>query len=177
MEVPPSVYQFPCKVPIMSNIVTPHIQCPLEYYDDAVKSQFYSKIGRTAEPRCGETMLDIMGTLQGNWYTEGGTSITHTGWKGQLAFVFNNQNPSRQIISVGGVISEPVKWEFTPTSTGNANRRFSDVTADGNIYCFDQDQPGRIIVHLANDTQLEIETQSGSCSGSYAFVNPTVYDR
>jgi len=158
-------------------IVTPHIQCPLEYYDDSTKAQFYSKIGRTAEPRCGEIMLDIKGTLQGNWYAEGGTSLSSSGWSGQLAFVKDNIDPSKLIISVGGVISEPAKWIFTPKTSGLVNRRFSDVTADGNIYCYDQGQPGRILVEMTSDTSLQIEAQSGSCSSSLVFDSPTIYDR
>jgi len=36
---------------------------------------------------------------------------------------------------------------------------------------------GKILVQMTNDETLQIEHQSGSCSGSESFKNPTVYNR
>ena len=129
-------------------------------------------------------MQDVKGTLQGDWFTGRGTFQKSSGWKGLLAFVHSNNNPSRAVISIGGVISEPAAWEFSEKDSGLFKRKFTDVTADGNIYCYEAEDTGKmtditptgkIIVQMTSDTELNIEHQSGSCPGS--FDSPTIYNR
>ena len=158
------------------------IVCPIDLYENT--KQFYDKIKRTEGNRCGEVMQDVKGTLQGDWFTGRGTFQKSSGWRGLLAFVHSNDVPSVAVISIGGVISEPAKREFTEKTSGLTNRKFTDVTADGNIYCYVAEAPikeweekptGKILVQMTSDTELQIEHQSGSCPGS--FNTPTVYNR
>ena len=152
-----------------------YIVCPLDLYDSDTRSALYDKVARSAEPVCGTVMQDIPGTLQGNWFqTEAGAD---TEWNALLAFVYDNHDPSKAVISIGGVFTDPSKWEFTPDDSGLTNRKFSDVTPDGNIYCYDEGQTGRILVQLASETELQIEHQKGSCSPDLQFNDPTTYWR
>lgn len=153
---------------------TPHIVCPLEYYDEVTKEQLYNKIERTVEPRCGEVMQDVPGTLQGNWFHE--DTVIDVDWETNLGFVHDAIDTSKAIISVGGKFMEASEWEFTEETSGLVNRKFSDVTP-GNVYCYDEDYTGRIIVQLMNETELKIEYQDGDCTGEFQFNNPTKYYR
>ena len=150
------------------------VVCPIDLFEENVKSQLYSKIKRQAEPRCGNVMQDIKGALQGSWFYSDGRADLE--WAKHLSFVYDNNEPSIAIVAVAGTISEPIKWTFTPQSFGTKNRKFSDVIADKNVYCY-EGSSGRIIVQLTSDTELKIEYQNGYCSGNYQFVNPFMYHR
>ncbi|MCP6719824.1 MAG: hypothetical protein KJI72_00660 [Patescibacteria group bacterium] len=158
------------------------VVCPIELYDDPLRQQLYDKVTGGIDPKCGEVMQDIKGTLQGNWFI----GEVEGDWENSIAFVHDNSNPSKIIISIDGGFTGPGKYEFVPKNTGFFNRKFSDVTADGNIYCYEGEDPGRtgqekpegrIIIELVSDTELQIEHQSGDCNGGYKFINPTVYNR
>ena len=153
-----------------------YIICPIDLYEGEIKNQLYDKIQRTVNPQCGEVMQDVAGTLQGNWFY--GDDATY-GSKNELllGFLHDSNDPSEALISIGGTFTEVGLWKFTAKSSGLINREFSQVTLDGNIYCYDQDQPGRILVELLSETELQIEHQSGSCSGTFAFSDPTIYKR
>ena len=150
--------------------------CPIDLYDENTKELLDHKLEREIEPRCGVVMQDIPGTLQGNWFygEESGYS------ENQLSFVHQNIDPTLVIIAIGGTFTDAARWRFTPTNTGKINREFSQVTPDGNIYCYEKKEGGsdtRIIVEMVSDTKLKIEQQSGDCSGTSTFRNPTIYNR
>jgi len=158
------------------------VVCPIELYDDPLRQQLYDKVSGGIDPTCGEVMQDIKGTLQGNWFI----GEVEGDWENSIAFVHDNRNPSKILISIDGGFTDPGKYEFVPMTTGFFNREFSDVTADGNIYCYEGEDPnrigeekpkGKIIVELVSDTELQIEYQSNSCSGNFEFNNPTMYYR
>jgi hypothetical protein len=119
-------------------------------------------------------MQDVPGTLQGNWFLDEALSSE---WSRHLAFVYSNGDPSVAVISIEGGFSAPIKWEFVPEESGLSNRKFSDVTADESIYCYDRGQPGRVLVQLTSDTGLRIEHQGGSCTGAMELTNPAFYGR
>ena len=153
-----------------------YIICPLDLYESEMKSQLYDKLLRTVNPRCGEMMQDVPGTLQGSWFSADDATYGYKD-EAQLGFLHAAIDPSEALISIGGTFTEVGLWSFTAKSSGLINREFSQVTPDGNIYCYDQDQPGRILVELLGETKLQIEYQSGSCSGTFAFRDPTTYER
>jgi len=159
------------------------IVCPYEYFDSQTKNELIQKLARSEEPKCGVVSQDIEGTLQGNWFQG---KVDFTDWYNHLAFVYDNEHPSRAVISIGGIFTEAKKWQFIPEESETFNRKFSDITPDGNIYCFEGDDPnrsgeskpeGKIIVQLTSETELKIEHQDGSCTLSSTFRNPTIYNR
>jgi hypothetical protein len=71
---------------------------------------------------------DIVGTLQGNWFLEGVAWVQDDA---AAFFGYGNVDPSRAIVSVGGLIAEPGKREFIAKEDGFINRRFDEVPPDG----------------------------------------------
>ena len=154
-----------------------HIQCPFDYYDSSMKQQFYDLLART-DGSCGRVAQDVPGTLKGNWFYGDARADIGTDWDKYLAFVEDNGDPTQSVISIGGTFTNAGKLEFTPQTSGLVNREFSQVTADGNVYCYEsQSFSGRIIVQLVSSNELKIENQSSSCSGNYLFTNATNYKR
>lgn len=155
---------------------TPNIVCPFEYFTPEIKSRIYAKVKRTAEPRCGEVMQDMAGTLQGNWFY-GSNATAETEWERQLAFVHDAGDPRKAVISIAGIISGPMKWTFTPANQGIINREFSQVKSDGKVYCYNL-ASGKIVLKMTSATELQIEKQSRSCTGSEQLKpNSTAYGR
>lgn len=105
-----------------------YVTCPLDYFTPRLQRELYRKVDREITPRCGEVMLDVPGTLQGNWFYGDASAASPSGWDGYLAFVYDHQDPSLAAISVGGIFMDATVWRFIPTSAGTVNRRFSDVT-------------------------------------------------
>ncbi len=149
--------------------------CPLELYNNETKIRLYSKIARVVEPKCGEVMQDSPEALQGSWFYNNGRADLD--WENHLSFVYDNNDPSKAVVAIAGILMDPAKWVFTPKSSGLYNRKFSDVTSDGNIYCYDEGQSGKIILQMINNTMLNIEYQSGSCTTNLGFVIPKIYKR
>ncbi len=154
-----------------------HIQCAFDYYGVAAKEKFYNLLSRK-DGKCGTTAQDVPGTLKGNWFSGSARTDMGSDWDKYLAFVQDNEEPAVSVISIGGVFADAGKLEFTPKTTGLVNREFSQVTSDGNFYCYESDSASsRIIVQLVSDKELKIERQEGKCTGYYSFNKPVVYNR
>lgn len=165
---------------------TLHAVCPLDYYEKGMKEKLYVKLVTVGEPACGEVLQDVKGTLAGNWYNGDAMFSDPSSWDRQLSFAHHNKFPSVSAISIGGFFTDSEVWEFAAKSSGNFNRKFSDVRPDGNIYCYEaepykerrEEEPsGKIIVQMVDDAEIKIEHQDGSCTGSYQFEDPKIYNR
>ncbi|MBI5355482.1 MAG: hypothetical protein HZB68_03430 [Candidatus Aenigmarchaeota archaeon] len=154
--------------------------CPISYFSkEATEKLNYlgSYAGpRTIEPQCGEINQDKKGTLQGNWFY-GDAVDGPDGWPKSLALVHDNSNPIMGVVSVGGVISKPGTWHFTPAHSGEVNREFGEVTPSETVYCYESEKSTeRFLIQLVDETALKIEKQDGKC-GLNAFVDPKTYER
>jgi len=171
---------------------TLHKVCPYDYYTPELKEKFYALIKSVSEPKCGVVMQDVPGTLAGNWFAVDQAWLSSSDWDKQLTFGHDNYDHSIPMISIGGWFTEASKWQIVPQSSGLTNRRFEEVTPDGNIYCYSGTNPyastmgsalsteehtGKIIVQMVNATQLQIEKQEGNCGSSEKFGEPFVYNR
>lgn len=163
------------------------IICPLDLYADGPeKDGLLSKILRTAEPICGVVAQDVANTLQGNWFEGDGSDSSYGNL---LAFVYDSSTPSTAVVSVGGTITIAGKIEFNEQLSGFTNRRFADVTVDGNRYCYENNASlnpwfapgltGHVLVELTSSTTAKVEHQTGTCAGYSLpnFVSPTTYSR
>lgn len=165
-----------------------HSVCPFDYYPSPLKETLKAKLDGGS---CGSVSKDVAGTLAGDWYIGDAVAMRPADWGKFLYFGPSNVFPDQSVISVSGIfVSQPTKWIFTALSSGTVNRKFSDVTADSNIYCYDNDGThrhrdgekgivsGRMLVQLTSSTTLKIEHQSGLCrDGNMQFTNPTAYER
>lgn len=144
---------------------------------------------RTTEPLCGDFVQDVAGTLQGRWFKHGEPTFPEDP---HIAFVHDNIDPSVPVISNGvslvGAMSGTYPAPSAQTS-GLIDRRFDQVTADGNIYCYnvakmpDATDPSnrRFIVSMPDSTTLQVEYRDdGNCNSTspWSFSgNQTVYER
>jgi hypothetical protein len=117
--------------------------CPLDYFDPAIKATLDPHVGRwdggvqrVATPICGEILYDVANTASGDWYHVGSPDSPEDP---HLALITDNVYPARQTISYGtslpGLSSS--FYSFDPLSSGTHNRNFSQVTSDGQVYCYD----------------------------------------
>ncbi len=116
-------------------------------------------------PICGEVEQDEPGTAQGKWYKLG--TVEPLGEDQHLALVHDNVDPSRGVFSVGTSVPglERNAWFFTPQSSGGVNRDFSQVTADGAVYCYEPvgrsgcppGTPLVILLQMTSETTIRIQ--------------------
>ena len=130
-------------------------------------------------------MQDILGTIQGNWKAQNQPNP-----KSELTLmgiVHNNIDPSIGIIGVAGVISNHGSIDFAPQHSGLTNREPSEVTANGEVYCYQSGShkqvssapaiQGRILIQLIDGKTLKAEHQEKSCDEGLYFSSPTIYER
>lgn len=121
-----------------------YVVCPIDYFPATTQDKLYQKIGngrenRTQEPLCGTPHHDIAGTAQGVWFhaeeSNGGDGTYN------LALVPDNVDPSDLVISIGRALADTGiasgAFRFSPEDEGYINRRFADVSADGDTYCYE----------------------------------------
>lgn len=171
-----------------------HTSCPIDLFAEPVKSQLMGLFKRTVPPVCGQVDQDKAGTLQGNWYSfKGGLGGVET-WAKSLALVHDNFDPSQGIVSVGGLNGFVGRVQFTPQSSGDLNREFSQVIPGQTVYCYQIDHPSNgqppvgvsqppqenhsLLVQLVSDSELKIQVQNGACGPApYSLSSPTSYYR
>jgi hypothetical protein len=170
-----------------------HIVCPVDYFRADLKTALQSLIGdiygiaRATQPWCGAIMQDVRGTAQGRWFALGATRPGPD--DPNLALVHDNDwNTEREVFSVGTSASASGLgsgvYFFRPTTAGNVNRDFKDVTVDGSVYCYEQFSgvvrggveesisPQTLLVQLTSSTTLRIERrQETTCAsiGAWTF--------
>ncbi|MBI2343974.1 MAG: hypothetical protein HYV02_06555 [Deltaproteobacteria bacterium] len=169
-----------------------HVACPLDYYPSDLRTTLETYLGgstggaaepsRTVAPLCGEIDQDIAGTAQGVWFAAGTVSTTPE--DPHLALVHDNIDPAIPVISNGtsmGTLASGA-YQFTISPTGQINRDFGDITADGSIYCFENFGPSNtiLLLQLTSETTLRVEGESApDCgSGPWTFGSAfTEYER
>lgn len=150
--------------------------CSLDYYGDDIKNSLYALLGngtvnRTVEPLCGDINQDVADTAQGRWFLVG---TDESSWRedNQIALIHDEVNFDQGLFSIGDSTDSLSSGEytFTPTDAGYVDRDFDQVTADGQIYCYDTSME-MILIQLTADDTLRVEGQgAGSCgSGPWSF--------
>ncbi len=190
-----------------------HIICPFDLYTGDMKQQFYDKLGeyqprnakdpttgnvtttyvftpRTIEPICGTVNQNIVGTIQGMWFGEGWKTnheVDFVDDSRQFSILHWNIDPTYAELGNAGEISDGNDGQvrFIPNHSGTIDREPSEVTADGNVYCYNyqtilQGQSpieGKILIQLVDDTHLKLEYKERECSTSESFTDPYNYER
>jgi hypothetical protein len=72
-----------------------HIEAPLRYFDEPLRSQLYAKVQRFPPDLDGRINFDVADRLSGNWFTS--DSIP-------LVFAYDSWDPGQVVISVGGAL-------------------------------------------------------------------------
>ncbi len=150
------------------------VVCPVDYFTEPAAGIMTAYFGsyegwRTALPYCGEVMQDVVATAQGKWYNPASPDLPEDP---HLALVHDNVDPTLAAFSVGTTLTGAADklMTFTPLEGSRVNVDFQMVTADGNVYCYENltnQIPNTIIVlQLTDDETLKIETLSASACGS-----------
>ncbi len=167
--------------------------CPVDYFTPALKSTMEAKLGRfdggymrVTAPICGTIDEDVANTAKGYWYKPGSPDSPEDP---HLSLINNNVYAPQQTISVGNSLpNSSGYWAiFTANSgAGQVNREFSEVTADGNTYCYDSffDPIGQaigaggptFILRMLTSSTLRFERQGpGLCgAGPWTFTSNAV---
>ncbi|MDD5430649.1 MAG: hypothetical protein PHP03_00230 [Candidatus Pacebacteria bacterium] len=172
---------------------TVHTACFADYYIPELKAKYEEKFGavdkplgqystfirRIIPPVCGKVMWDVAGTASGNWFKN---PIKQVGINDNdaLVLIHDNIQPEMAKMSWANVTS----FIFAPTHNGSINREFSEVTADGEIYCYQREENinsgnngSKFLLQLVDDTHIKAERQPGVCGTSESFINPFTYER
>lgn len=169
--------------------VTNHTVCFADYYTPELRSKYLTKFGglrskgsdtqvvvkRTAEPVCGKIMYDQVGTAAGNWYDHP-VKVKNVTDNDALILMRDNIEPELAKLTMARVIS----FTFSPKHSGQINREFSEVTADGKIYCYSRDEQNtkeKVLLQLIDETHMKVEKLEGACGSNETFINPTNYER
>jgi hypothetical protein len=122
-----------------------HTVCPMDYFTPALKAQMEARTGlfdgafqRVNPPICGTIAQDVANSAKGYWYHPGSPDNPEDP---HLSLIDNNVFAPKQTISVGNSLPNGGgMWTiFDPVSGPGqfVDRQFSEVTSDGNIYCYD----------------------------------------
>lgn len=163
--------------------------CPWDFYIESVKTQIYSKIGLSAtslsteSPKCGTLAIDRFGTAAGRWTSKDNPGNGFDPADGKfLVLVADTYRPQTRIAystRLDGIASnlqfEPVNYpRFPVQESGRVNRQPTQITDDGNIYCYVVDlttSTESFLVQLINKSELKVEKvmhQAGASSCSRA---------
>ena len=161
----------------------PIVTCPLSYFEGGpVLDQLVALVNRDkvegeALP-CGFVIQDLPGAAQGNWYFFGTGNYPDTFPQDpHLALVHDNIHPSLGAFSVGTSVPglRTGVYHFKPQTSGRVNLDFSQVTADGNVYCYDSlnhywgepiSPAHSILLQLTSETTLRIEKRDAAECGT-----------
>jgi hypothetical protein len=150
--------------------------CPIDYFDAGPKAQMEARLGRfdglvlrTQPPLCGGIMFDVRNTAAGRWYKPGAPDSPEDP---HLALVPDNVNPAFEKISSGTSVPQMTGFYlFSAAHSGRVNRSFSEITADGQVYCIDSfyDPVGhpaftgfRALLTMPTPTTLRIQRDASS---------------
>jgi hypothetical protein len=147
-----------------------HVVAPSDYYSEPMRSTIAARLGsgdgtilRTIAPLGGTIALDVAGTAQGYWFKPG---QPHFPESPHLAFVPDNVNPSRMVLSIGtsqpGIASGG--WSFLPAANGQVNRTPASITADGQLQCADLTGGRVALMQLTSATTLKVEARGPGTS-------------
>ena len=170
-------------IPVGTGGGAPIVTCPLSYFEGGpVLDQLVALVNRDkvegeALP-CGFVIQDLPGAAQGNWYFFGTGNYPDTFPQDpHLALVHDNIHPSLGAFSVGTSVPglRTGVYHFKPQTSGRVNLDFSQVTADGNVYCYDPlnhywgepiSPAHSILLQLTSETTLRIEKRDAAECGT-----------
>lgn len=153
-------------------------------------SSYDGSVPRTAEPRVGTYMQDLPGTAQGTWFTLGASFVGATNENRTLALVHDYIGADQPVFSIGSEVGlRPGLAAFSVEPSGRVNRDFSNVTADGQVFCFDRflrgqsvgrvplgDPGGIVLLEMPSPATLRIEIH-GAPGSTCASAQPWQFTR
>ncbi len=164
--------------------------CPIDYFAATIKNVLEPHLGqfdgghqRTAIPLCGEILYDVTGTAFGDWYKIGAPDSPEDP---HLSLIKDNVYNPRQVISIGTSVTGASSrfFPFDPLTSGTHNRDFGQVSADGQVYCYDTfydpvGQPAFVgysmLITMPTSTTIRIEKYNVIACGSGPWTMGSSY--
>lgn len=114
---------------------------------EARLASYDGTLPRTAEPRVGTHMQDLPGTAQGTWFAPGASFVGASNESRMIALVHDYIGADQPILSFGSELAglRPGLASFDVERAGRVNRDFSEIAADGQVYCFDRFRSGQSV--------------------------------
>jgi hypothetical protein len=176
-ETPALAYVNPSRAGTQSGL---HTVCPVDYFVAGVREALRLKLAvngnhPTIEPVCGTVMQDVANRAQGRWFFDATQNEDP-----HLALVHQNWDPRIGAISIGSSVpgTGPTVLMFAPVQAGRVNLDFSQVSADGNIYCYQfTNSSTRVFLQLVSAGTLKIQMAgTGACGdpASWSFGGTAV---
>jgi hypothetical protein len=157
--------------------------CPLDYFTPSSVAGLKAKLGYFSGPppfydgssTCGTIQNDVANTAAGDWFKPGQPDNPEDP---HLALVHDNVRTTWEDVNIGASGPGPSATElFTPTSSGLVDRDFTQVTNDGQIYCYDtfrdlasgNPQQGLnfvYLIQLTSQTTIRIDRQTAANCGA-----------
>jgi hypothetical protein len=155
-----------------------HVVAASDYFAEPAMSQIAPKVGsfdgrtrRTAAPVGGTIEVDVVGSVQGAWFNPSQPANPESP---HFAIVPDNVDPSRFAFSFGTTQSAVTGRMFfiTPKAAGFVDRTPSQVTADGQVYCYDTGFFNTaILVQLVDANRVRVEPRPGVCAAPFGFTS------
>jgi hypothetical protein len=164
------------------------ITCSVGYFADTLRDTMSDLLEQNGSGRCGTVTYDVPGTLAGNWFLDDAAQHDEGA---VVVFVYDNLLPEQAVIAVGGTLTNAGKLEFTPVDSGTVNRRASQVTNDGQTYCYERDGTGRheqysssgnlleghLLVLMVNEAEALMAHGDGPCAAGLPMDGALTYIR
>jgi len=163
--------------------------CPYDPFIAPLKEQLYDLIGdglRTASgesPQCGSMSVDVAGTASGAWVLQS-DPVIQAGDETNFAVLAPHPlfPQSQQAFSLGPTTLFATSGAGNDTypleTSGRVNRRFSDVPADGLLYCYVYDTSvaaWSYFVRLAAGPVLTIEKVTHAAGATPCGADPSTW--
>ncbi len=165
--------------PLRYPSTTVHGDAPLPYFDEPLRSRLYGRVQRLGSDLDGRFDFDVTGRLAGNWFHESlpvSDSASPSSWSRHLSFVFDNYDPSRVRVAIGGTLplvgafavpaGVPDPREVTPTS-GRVVYRLLMPGGPGDA---PGPQRGILAVEMLDATTLQVEVLPDGAATDLSFT-------
>ncbi|HEV2412761.1 MAG TPA: hypothetical protein VGS28_03075 [Candidatus Saccharimonadales bacterium] len=174
--------------------------CSLDYFSASVRKALYGKIGDfnnlspAADQQCGQVYQDQDGTAQGVWVVKGTNKTNQSVWslnQHLISFIHDNIVPHNYMVGFSSDVQQTLGFQdssayiVTPSSSGNVDRPFNDVVANGSTYCYQTtpqySSPGQsgisFTLQMLNPTELRMGALPNgvSCSSPSSQWQPAKY--
>jgi hypothetical protein len=150
--------------------------CPFNYFSPENQVLYNQKLALQSfyDPLCGSIALGIVGKLQGPWFLEGTDWATaHQNETEVVGFYPEMRSSTRMVMTHFSLLLNVPTRYFEITPTGQLRRNVGDVSADGQIYCYDSfynhplldnPLPGYVFVKMTSEKSMTVEeVADGAC--------------
>ncbi len=132
--------------------------CPYDYYTEDLKNFYYSLLNELhpSQPKCGDTIKEIRGTLAGAWFQ--GDANENKGSRMSL-------QANVQVLVIDIIRENGERFNLRDTSGGKILPE--DISVGENVCYHDNQKNVFAFFKLISETEMKLVTGNGSCPSSF----------